>query len=441
MDWREYYSSRMVSPEEAVKVINSGDRVIFSSGRQPLALGLALAARKEEVRDVKILVGTPDRDFGWYDPGWEESFNVTIGFGMPLVTQMLAERRSDVSVNAFAPGERFPKLTPDEKDILMIELSEPDEHGFCSFGQSVWNKKEQIEHADVVLAEINKLLIRTAGDNWVHVSELDYFVEHTPSERREPGTADLRGATAAEPPREVKAIADNIASLIRDGDTLEIGVGLTTEPLGRLGVLDNKLDLGYHSEHTPRGIIKLIMEGVINGKRKTINTGKAVATALGGTREELTFAQMNPLIELRHVNYTNDVRTIAQHDNMVAINNALSVDLTGQISAESIGTRMFGGTGGQLAFAIGAALSRGGRTITALPSTAKGGAVSRIVPLLELGTVVTVPRSVTDCVVTEYGIARLRGKTQRQRTEEIIAIAHPDFRPELRAAANKLYYP
>lgn len=404
---------------------------------QPQALGLALASRIGELQSVKILVPTPDRDFGWYDQGWEESFEIMVGFGMPIVWEMMAERRCDMAVSTLTGVE---SAEAGEMDVLFVEVSPPDEHGFCSFGQSVWNKREQVKAAKLVMGEVNSRLIRTYGTNYVHVSEIDYFVEHTPSERQ-PGRADLRGKAVSEPRQEIKYIGEYVSTLIRDGDTIEIGVGTATEPLTHLGVFDQRQDLGWHSEHTPGRIVELIREGVINGKRKTINTGKAIATAVGGSREDLEFVHMNPTFELRSVNYVNNVATIAAHDNMVAINNALTVDLTGQITSESIGPRMLGGTGGQLCFAIGASISQGGRAITVLPSTGKDGTISRIAATLEPGTVVNVPRSLADYVVTEHGIAHLRGKTQRQRVKEMLAIAHPDFRTELEKEAKRLYWP
>lgn len=426
----------MVSPEEAVKAINSGDRVFFTPGRQPKTLGLALAARKEELGGVKILVPTPDRDFGWYDRGWEESFEIIVGFGMPIVWEMMSERRCDMAVGGLTGVD----VAEEALDVVMVEVSPPDEHGYCSFGQSVWNKKEMVQGAKLVLAEVNSRLIRTYGTNYVHVSEIDHFVEHTPSETL-PGRADLRGKLVSEPREGLKHIAEYLATLITDGDTLEIGVGTTTEPLPQLGIFDNKHDLGWHSEHTPGKVIELVREGVFTGKCKTINRGKVVATAVGGSLEDLEYVQMNPAFELHSVNYVNDPRTISTHDNMVAINNALGMDLTGQITAESIGPRMLGGTGGQLCFVIGSAFSRGGRSITLLPSTAREGTISRIVATLEPGTAVTVPRALADFVVTEYGIASLGSKTQRQRAEEMISIAHPDFRAELGKEAQKLYWP
>jgi 4-hydroxybutyrate CoA-transferase len=250
----------------------------------------------------------------------------------------------------------------------------------------------------------------------------------------------MLGKKTTGPDEAYKTIAAYVASLINDGDTLEFGAGGPAEWIPRLGVLDSKNNLGVHSENIPRGVGSLVMNGVITGKRKNINTGKVISTACGGgTEEEMNFINQNPIFELHGSDYVLDPRVIAANDNMAAINSTLSVDLTGQISADSLGPMMVAGTGGQLAFATGSTLSQGGRNITVLPSTTKGGTISRITHQLPAGTVVSVPRNLANIVVTEYGIARLRGKTQRQRAEELIAIAHPDHRAELKDQANKLF--
>jgi 4-hydroxybutyrate CoA-transferase len=209
-----------------------------------------------------------------------------------------------------------------------------------------------------------------------------------------------------------------------------------------LGTFEGRSDLGWHSETTPRGIIKLIRDGIFTGKHKTVNQWKAVATACGGgSKADMEYVNMNPMFELYPAEYVLDVRVIGAHDNMVAINSAVSVDMAGQISAESIGPRVLSGSGGQTAFAIGAWLSKGGRNITVMTSTAAKGKISRIVPMLEEGTIITVPRILSDYIITEYGIARMKGKTQRERAMELINIAHPDFRDELKAKARELYWP
>jgi 4-hydroxybutyrate CoA-transferase len=229
--------------------------------------------------------------------------------------------------------------------------------------------------------------------------------------------------------------------LIQDGDTLQIGVGSAAECLAQNGNLNNKTDLGWHSETTPRGIIPLVRNGVITGKRKTINTGKLVAIALGGSEEDMKFVDRNPLFELYDSDYVLDPRVVSANDRFVGINAAVAVDLTGQIAAESVGPAILSGPGGQLTFAIGAQLSKGGRFITTLQSTARGGKFSRIVPMLQEGSMITVPRTLADIVVTEFGIARLRGKTHRERALELIAVAHPDFRAELKRQAGDMFWP
>jgi 4-hydroxybutyrate CoA-transferase len=249
------------------------------------------------------------------------------------------------------------------------------------------------------------------------------------------------GRKAPEIGEEEKGIAGYVGSLIRDGDTLQIGVGSAAECIALNGNLDNKVDLGWHSETTPRGIIPLVRNGVINGKRKTINTGKLVAIALGGSEEDMKFVDRNPMFELYDSDYVLDPRVVASNDRFVGINAAVAVDLTGQIAAESVGPSILSGPGGQLTFAIGAQLSKGGRFITTLQSTARGGKLSRIVPMLKEGSMVTVPRTLSDIVVSEYGIARLRGKTHRERALELIAIAHPDFRTELKRQAEAMFWP
>jgi len=439
MSWEEEYRKKLVTPEEAVSVIKSGDRVVFVQGMEPQALGLALASRLGELENVTISVRTPGRDFGWYDPGWETSFKIEVGFPLPIVRDMIAERRCDLAIGSL--GFIFHEEERGPADAVMVELSPPDAHGYCSFGASLWTKKTECRNARYVLAEVNSNLIRTYGDNFIHISEISYFVEHTPS-GRQPGSTDLLGRKQVEPGEAEKAIAGYVSTLVKDGDTVQVGVGATSEWCCVLGTFDNRIDLGWHSETTPRGIIKLIRDGVFTGKYKTLHTGKAVATACGGgTREDMDYINMNPIFELYSAEHVLDVRVIGAHDNMVAINSAVSIDFAGQIAAESIGPRVISGAGGQTSFAIGSWLSKGGRNISVMTSTTGGGKISRITPLLAEGTIVTVPRTISDYVVTEYGIAHLRGKTQRQRALELIGIAHPDFRAELKKEAEKLYWP
>ena len=249
----------------------------------------------------------------------------------------------------------------------------------------------------------------------------------------------VRRFPAVELSETVKKIAAFVAPLIRDGDTIEVGAGSTSEAIVTAGIFSGRNDLGWHTERIPRGGVALVQQGIFTGARKTLHQGKAVATAVAFSREERDFVHQNPHFELYGVAYVNHLRTIASHDNMVAINNALRVDLTGQVVADSFGPQMFTGTGGLPEYAIASVYAQGW-TFDCRPAVVTSdGKISRIVPLIEEGSFVTSPRQFTDYVVTEYGVARLFGKTQRRRAEELIAIAHPDFRPELEKAASEYF--
>ena len=351
----------------------------------------------------------------------------------------------------------------------------------------MWNKRSLMKVSRKVLAQVDETQIRTHGANRVPATEFDSFVEQTPRQLSDEeamslveSTSDLevraelnrllsnmepqeriqslpvlarlaapdirRFAEArgwSEPPQEVRRIAEHVAELVADGDTIQLGMGTPSQMLVGAGAFDGRRDLGWHSEMTAPGVVDLIRRGTITGDRKSIHKGKAVFAALTGARpSELAFAHENPAIEQYDAEYVANALTVARHDNMLTLNNALSIDLTGQINAESVmGPRQVSGTGGQLDFHMGAVLSKGGRAVTLLRSTALGGAVSRIVPRLEEGLIVTVPRTFADTVVTEYGIAQLLGKSVRERARELIGVAHPDHRSDLKRAAARLYYP
>ena len=488
MDWKEEYKRRLVSAEEAARMVKSGERVVIPIGQSADVIPRALAARRDELRNVEILHGAPNVMYDWFQPGWEESFLVNLAqYTGAIPRGMMLERRGDFTPVTFALefkelDERRPGMI--EPDVLITVVSPPDEHGFCSFGHCMWQKKEYVKRAKKVLAEQNSYLIRTYGDNFVHVSELDCIVEadpiipsaeemeavigQTPPQNQEKlrwivqqqtpdRLSSIKDALLFFPPDELAvllglgeateghyAIAGYLSELIKDGDTVQIGYGTTSNPLVTAGLFDNKHDLGLHTEVCPGGLFDLVKEGVFTGKYKTLHQGKAVATSFwpAARPPDLEYIDGNPLFELYGSNYTNNIKTIAAHDNMVAINNAMFVDLTGQIGSETtMGFRLQNGPGGQLDFTIGALYSRGGRSITVLPSRALRGAVSRIVPLIEEGIMVTVPRTYADFIVTDQGIASLLGKSQRRRAEELIAIAHPDFRAELRKEAQKFFYP
>ena len=441
MDWRKAYEAKFISPDQVANMVRSGDHVNFTVGREAFACGLAISARKDELKDVKIWSPTPSNDFGWYDEGWEDSFTLTIAIPNEICQEAVDARRCDV-LPTFPTEQMLPEWIP---DLLLTEVSPPDDNGFCSFGNSVWNKKQDIQRVRSagrpVVAELNKNLIRTYGDNFIHVSEIDYFVEHLYESENGPGAAgSLAGRANKGPTPYLKQIVGHLNGVIRDGDTIQIGIGRTTEPLARLGAFEGKNDIGFHTEATPPGIVGLVRKGVINGKRKTLNKGQLVATSIGGgSKEEMEWVNMNPLITLREYEYVSDYRIIAAHDNMTAINNILMIDLGGQITAETLGSKILSGPGGQPAFAIGAMGAKGGRSISILPSTGQNGTVSRIVPVFPEGTSVTLPRTLADYVITEYGVAKLRGRSLRERAEALVNIAHPDFRAELQDEAKKMF--
>jgi len=439
MDWQEEYRSKLVTAEEAVSIIESGDLVAFPLDNcgGPVVISEALVARLGELKNVEINMCTPTIDFGWFQPGWEESFRITVeGYGSPVVRPLMDSKAADYSPRLYslwgkAQEERRPGIR--ETDVVMTVVSPPDEHGYCSFGGDIWSKKWYIKNSKKVIVEVDENHIRTYGDNRVHVSEIDYFVKYT----REP-----REFVPPNPEEYMKAIGHYVGTLVNDGDTFGIGAGRIGRTLCGMGIFDNRHDLGYYAENIVQGVVELVRKGVVTGKRKTFHPGKVVCNNFyTGDPDELAFINNNPMFELYPQDYVVNIRNVAANDNMVAINSALSVDLTGQIASESIGPRMYTGSGGQPSMAIGAMLSKGGRAITMLRSTTTDGKISRIMPFLEPGTIVTVPRNFADYIVTEYGIASLLGKTQRERAQELIAIAHPDFRAELRKQAQKLFWP
>ena len=438
-DWRRHYDSRLVDAETAVAGIKSGDHVAFCRGREPQALGLALAARRNELQNVRVTLPQPGRDFGWYDDAtWVDSFQVEVG-----ITTGLSREGVNNGWVLFRVNLDMAESTPDLganpsycADAYLVEISPPDEHGFCSFGASVWDKPMAIKTAKKVMGEVNPKMIRTYGENYVHVTEFDYFVENDAPT----GWTISKTPTKDIPPL-AKRFAELVGGLVNDGDTIQLGLGTISEWLPRAGAFDNHVDLGLYSELTPRGTTKLIEGGVITNNRKSIHRGKCISTAAGGGRDDVTFINENPMFELYNVEYVVNPMTVAQNDNFVAMNQAMAIDLSGQSTAETLGTYQWSAPGGQPVMAMGALMAKGGRSILMLPSTSNDGTKSRIVSVLPEGTSVTIPRYLSDIVVTEYGVAYMRWKTLRERAEALIAIAHPDFRGELEKAARSRFWP
>jgi 4-hydroxybutyrate CoA-transferase len=313
-------------------------------------------------------------------------------------------------------------------DVTLCMLSTPDEHGYCSFGISVDYTKPAAESSKIVIAEVTPHMPRTLGNAFIHVSKIDYIVEcnSKPIELQPPKIDEID-----------EKIGGYCAELIKDGDCLQLGIGAVPDSI--LGFLKEKKDLGIHTEMFSDGAVDLVNEGVINCTRKNFHQNKMVATFFMGTEKLYRFVHNNPMVEMFSVDYTNNPAIIARNNNVVSVNSALQVDLTGQACSESIGYRQFSGTGGQADFIRGAALSRGGRSILAFHSTASKGTLSRIVPCLEEGAVVTTTRTDIHFVVTEYGIADMRGKSVPARARELINIAHPDFREDLKKKFSQTY--
>jgi acetyl-CoA hydrolase len=319
-------------------------------------------------------------------------------------------------------------------DVAMIHVSPPDEHGFCSLGVEVGLTKTPAESAKVIIAEVNEQMPRTLGDSFIHVSRLNYIVPvDYPISELPMGDGESSEV--------VEKIAGYIAELIPDGATMQLGIGAIPDAV--LKFLFDKKDLGIHTELFSDGVIELVNAGVLTNAQKTLHPGKIVAGFMLGTKRLYDWADDNPLIELHRTEYVNDPFVIAQNERMVAINSAIEIDLTGQVCADSIGPKLYSGVGGQLDFVYGASRSKGGVPVIALPSTntlRDGTVISKIAPLLKHGAGVVTTRNHVRYIVTEYGVADLYGKTIRERATQLIAIAHPDFREDLKKQAQELHY-
>ncbi len=482
MTSQNHYNTKLTTPEQAVSIVRDGDRVVVPLSEQPMSLIAALAERAHEISDATLSVAVPQFDVGpFLDAGWNVEIENFIGpYGRPYENDGLAPYLPlAFSLTFKSPDERDSEAKP--IDVALVTVAPPNKHGQVTFGPQSWYKRGYAQRANRVAAEVNPTLIRTYGDTFMPMDRIDTLVEiEQPTDSHE----RLREALAAlpderraafediasrvnparlvpsipylnaidlnrlrtqlgidDPSPETIAIADNVKRLIPRGATIQVGVGTPSSYMPRLGVFDDKIDLGLHTELTVPGVAKLVDAGVINGSRKTIHKNRAVAVSWSGANDEdLAIIDDNPIFELYSPEYLLDPWLIAQNHAQVGMNNALSVDFTGQIASESVlGGRMINGIGGQPETHIGALYSKGGRAITMLYSTALDGAVSRIVPKLESGELVTIPHFWADTIVTEYGVADLLGKNHRERAEALIAIAHPDFRAELRKSlANGL---
>lgn len=428
MDWRSHYQARRLNAAEAVRHIQSGDRVVTGHAcAEPTALIDAMVANAHAYTDVEIVHMVPMGPAKYCAEGMETSFRHNSIFAGPPTRKAIDAGRADFTPIFFSQVPRLLRTTL-PVDVALIQVTPPDTHGYCSLGVSVDYTKAAAEAARTVIAQVNPRLPRTLGDSFLHVSEIDYFVD-----------VELPVIELPRPPiGEVEAaIGRNCAELIRDGDTLQLGIGAIPDAV--LAELGDKRDLGIHSEMLSDGVLDLIESGVVNNRRKTLHAGQCVVTFLMGSGRLYDFVHDNPMIYMAPVDYVNDPRMIAQNDNMVAINSCIQVDLRGQVVSSSVGLRQISGIGGQADFVRGATLSRGGRSIMAMPSTAKGGMASKIVPFIDQGAAVSTSQVDVDYVVTEFGIARLWGRTMRDRARQLIAVAHPDFRDELNAEYERRF--
>jgi len=427
--WSERYRLRSVTAGQAVAGIRRGSRVFVGSGcAEPVLLVSALAAR-QDVADVEVLHIMTVGHAPYAQAVCDRRFRHNAFFIGSNVRDAVAACTADYTPVFLHEVPRLFRSRRLRIDIALVSTTPPDARGYCSLGVSVDVVKAAVECATVVVAEINPHMPRTLGAGFVHVDDIDFFVEND---------APLLELPVQPPDDTSRRIGAYCASLVPDGATIQLGIGGI--PNAVAAALGGKRDLGLHTEMLSENVIDLVESGVLTCRRKTLHPGRAVTSFCMGTRRLYDYVHDNPFFEFLPTEFVNDPLVIAQNDGMVSINSALQVDLTGQICADSIGTRFYSGIGGQVDFIRGAARSKGGRSIIALPSTAKGGSLSRIVATLAEGAGVVTTRGDVDTIVTEFGIAELKGRTVRERALALVSIAHPDFRKELLASAKQRHF-
>lgn len=427
MSWLDDYKSKLKSTSEAVRTIRSGDRVYYGGNAAiPKALIWALADRKDELQNVQLnhvlLLGQ--------DPLSTEAmkghFRHNSLFVGPADREAVNDGRADYMPIFLHQIPRLFRERIVPLDVSMIMTSPPDEHGFLSVGAENLASKAACQMAKSVIVQVNEKMPRVLGDSFIHVSRVNAIVEHT-----EPlPTLQVKPSSEVE-----RAIAGHIIPLIRPGSTIQMGIGGIPDAVYES--MEGNLDLGVHTEMISDRAMRAILRGVVTGNQKTLHQGKVVITFALGSEELYEFLDNNPLIESHPVEHVNDPFVISQNDNLVAINSAIEVDLTGQVCSDSVGPYIYSGFGGQVDFIRGAARSRGGRPIIALPSTAKNGEMSRITPFLKQGAGVVTSRADVHYIVTEFGAVNIFGKNLRERAEALIRIAHPKFQDELTSAAKQ----
>ncbi|HML24403.1 MAG TPA: acetyl-CoA hydrolase/transferase C-terminal domain-containing protein [Aggregatilinea sp.] len=430
MGWLSLYEPKKVTAEEAVSVIKSGYRIFLTGNCSvPQHLMEALSLRAPELTGLKLIQVLTIGKADYAKPDLATHLRVNSLFISANVRSAINEGRAD-----FTPVflSEIPELFKSGRlplDVALIQVSPPDRRGYCSYGVEVGVTKTAAESAKIVIAEVNPRMPRTLGNSFIHVSKIDYVVEVD---------YPLPEVVMAVSSEEQDAIANHLAAIIPDGATLQMGIGGIPDAV--LKKLHNHKHLGVHTELFSDGVVDLVEAGVITNERKTFHPGKIIAGFVIGTQRLYDFVDDNPIVELHPTEYVNDPFNIAKNRKMVSINSAIEVDLTGQVCADSIGPSFYSGVGGQVDFVRGASRSEGGMPIIAMPSTAKGGSISRIMPTLTPGAGVTTSRNDVHYIATEYGVADLYGRTIRERAQQLVEIAHPKFRAELAEAAEKLYH-
>jgi len=430
MDWDRSYEEKKRSLKEAMQRIKTGDHIFVGSAcGEPQYLVRGLVEMGSHLADNEILHVHTLGVAPYSEPRYSGRFRMNAFFVGINTREAVAEGRADYTPVFLSDLPRQIAEGAVPIDVALIQVTPPDEHGFCSLGVSVEITKTGAEKAKLVIAQVNRMMPRVLGDSFIHIRDIDIIVEHD-----EPILESPR------PQQDIvsERIARHVAGLVDDGSTLQIGIGSIPDAV--LDSLADKRDLGIHTELLTEGVVDLVEDGVITCQKKTLNRGKIIASFAMGTRRLYDFIDNNPMVEFYESDYVNNPFVISQHEKMVAINQALEIDLTGQVCSDSLGYRFYSGLGGQADFMRGAMLSKGGKAITVLPSTAKEGSLSRIKSLLTEGAGVVLTRGDVDYVVTEYGAVRLRGKTIRDRAVSLINIAHPKFRNQLLQWAKEHRY-
>jgi len=420
-NWQETCKSQLLTAAEAVRRIRPGQRIFIGTGTaEPLELVSVLSKRASELPDTEIVHLLTFGDAPYAHRELAQYFRVNSFFIAENVRGIIQEGLGDYTPVFLSDIPRLFDSGQLPLDVALIQVTPPDQFGMCSFGVSVDIVRSATENASLVIAQVNPKMPRTLGDCFIHVNDIDVLV---------PSEAAILEVPAPEVTETTKQIAEFVAALIDDGATIEFGIGRIPQAL--LGFLKDKKDLGVHTEMVTDCLVDLIKTGAVTGNRKTMDRGKVVASFCLGTRKAYDFVDNNPLFAFHPTEYVNDPFIIRQQHKMTAVNTALEVDLTGQVCADSIGSKFFSGVGGQVDFNRGASKSKGGKAIIALPSTAKGGTVSRITTYLSPGAGVVTTRAGVHYVVTEYGVAYLHGKSIQERALALISIAHPKFRADL----------